>query len=101
MEIAISRLGIQVVVAIVCAILAHTIIPRRIPGHIVGLTLVGLFGVWLGEWLIGYLGELYNLKQFSILHWDIQQVRIIPAVVGCVLILYVLQLFLQWGRYDR
>lgn len=97
----ISRLGVQLVVALICAGIGHTLIPRRIPGHLFGLVLVGLFGVWVGEWLIDYLGQMYNLKQFSFLYWDIQQVRILPAIVGCTLVMYLLQIFLQWGRYER
>ncbi|MGK7888022.1 MAG: GlsB/YeaQ/YmgE family stress response membrane protein [Leptolyngbyaceae cyanobacterium] len=99
--VTITRLGVQLVVATVCAGIAYTLIPRRIPGHIVGLMLLGLFGVWVGEWLLDYLGQMYNLRQFAFLYWDVQQVRILPAIVGCTLVMYLLKLFLQWGRYER
>ncbi|NER00819.1 MAG: hypothetical protein F6K30_29685 [Cyanothece sp. SIO2G6] len=100
-SITITRLGVQLVVAIVCAGVAKSLIPRRVPGHIVGLVLIGLFGVWVGEWLIGYLGQMYNLRSFSFLYWDIQQVKVIPAIVGSTLVMYLLRLVLQWGRYER
>ena len=100
MELEITRLGVQLIVAVVCAGIANTLIPRRIPGKIAGLILVGLLGVWLGEWLIGYLGQAYNLNHAA-LHWHIQQVKIIPAIVGCTIVMYLMKILIQWGRYER
>lgn len=100
-SITITRLGVQLVIAILCAGVAKALVPRRTPGHILGLVLIGLFGVWVGEWLIGYLGQIYDLRPFSFLYWDIQRVKIIPAIVGSTLVMYLLKLVLQWGRYER
>ena len=100
MDLDFNRLGIQLVVAIVCAGIANTLIPRRIPGNITGLVMVGLVGVWIGEWLIVYLSQLYDLN-YAPLHWNIQQVRVIPAIIGCTVVLFLLKLLMQWGRYER
>ncbi|NET09828.1 MAG: hypothetical protein F6K16_35035, partial [Symploca sp. SIO2B6] len=79
MELEFTRLGVQFVVAIVCAGVANTLIPRRVPGKLIGFIFVGLLGVWLGEWLFRYLSGLYSLN-YPFLHWQIQQVKIIPAI---------------------
>ena len=100
MDLDFTRLGIQIIVAIACAGVANTLIPRRIPGKLVGLVFIGLIGVWLGEWLMTYFDQTYDLTHPS-LHWNIQQVKLIPAILGCMIVMFLMKIFLQWGRYER
>lgn len=93
----IPQLVIQVIVAIVCAGIANVFIPRRIPGKLTGLVLLGLAGVWVGEWGFAKLRETYPVD-FPILSWDIQGVKIIPAIVGCAIVLYLLTAVVKWWR---
>ncbi|MEB3210465.1 MAG: hypothetical protein VKL39_03895 [Leptolyngbyaceae bacterium] len=93
----ITQLIIQVIVAIVCAGIANIFIPRRIPGKLTGLVLVGLAGVWVGEWGFAQLRDTYSLN-FPFLQWDIQGVEIVPAIIGCAIVLYVITAIVKWWR---
>lgn len=93
-----TRLVVQVVVAILCAGIATLLVPRQIPGKLVGLILIGLIGVWVGEWGFALLRSRYGIN-FAFLHWGIQGVLIIPAVIGSAIVLYIVTAFLRWGRY--
>ncbi|MEL6224015.1 MAG: hypothetical protein AAFR31_15380 [Cyanobacteria bacterium J06627_8] len=93
----ISQLIIQVIVAIVCAGVANVLIPRRIPGKLTGLVLIGLTGVWVGEWGIAQLRSAYGFN-FPFLLWDIQGVEIIPAIVGCAIVLYLITAIVKWWQ---
>lgn len=94
----ISQLVIKLLIAAICAGLADVLIPRRIPGGFAGLILIGLAGIWLGEWGFALLKHEFGIN-FTFLYWQIQGVLIIPAIIGCAIILYVVTAFMQWGRY--
>ena len=46
----IPQLVIRLLIAIACAGLADLLVPRRIPGGFAGLIVLGLAGIWFGEW---------------------------------------------------
>ncbi|NJN01046.1 MAG: hypothetical protein HC873_19830 [Leptolyngbyaceae cyanobacterium SL_1_1] len=94
----ITRLLVQVVIAIVCAGIANILVPRRIPGGITGLILIGLAGARLGRWTANYLGNQFGFRS-EILAWQIQDVEIVPSIIGCAIVLYLVTAFLAWGRY--
>ena len=95
----ITRLAVQVVVAIVCAGLATILVPRRIPGRLVGLVLLGLIGVWVGEWGFALMRARFGLN-FAFLAWNIEGVLIVPAIIGSAIVLYLVTLFLKLGHFD-
>jgi uncharacterized membrane protein YeaQ/YmgE (transglycosylase-associated protein family) len=88
----------QIAIAIVCAGLANVLIPRRVPGKLAGLILIGFAGVWLGDWAYNFVQREYGLS-IDLLNWQVQGVEIIPSIIGSAVILYVLTAFLKWGRY--
>lgn len=94
----IPHLLIKLLIAIICAGLADVLVPRRIPGGLAGLILIGLAGIWLGEWAFALLRQEFGIN-FAFLYWQIQGVLLIPAVIGCAIILYLVTAFLQWARY--
>lgn len=96
----ISTLLVQLMIALVCAGLATVLIPRRIPGKLFGLVLIGLGGVWLGEWAFELFRERFRLD-LDVLQWGVQGVPIIPSVIGSAIILYVVTTLLKWGRYNN
>lgn len=93
-----SHLAVQLIVAIVCAGIANVLIPRQIPGKFLGLMLVGLIGVWLGEGIFRFLKSQPGLK-YDFLHWGILGVPIIPSILGCTIVIYLVTSFLRWARY--
>lgn len=95
-----SRLVVQIVIAILCAGIANVLVPRQIPGKLLGLILIGLTGVWVGEWGVYLLRREYGLN-YNLLNWQIQGVPIVPAIVGSTIVLYIVTAFLKWGRYAR
>lgn len=95
----ITRLAVQVVVAIVCAGIANILVPRRIPGKLFGLVLIGLVGVWVGEWGFALMRARFGFN-FAFLNWDVAGVLIVPAIVGCAIVLYVVTLFLKLARFS-
>lgn len=96
-----TKLLVQVVIALVCAGAATFLIPRKIPGKLVGLVLIGFAGVWLGEWAVNFLSQTYELPIPAFLLWNVQEVLIIPAIIGSAVILYIVTALLSWGRYQR
>ena len=94
------QLGVRLIVAIACAGIANIFIPRQIPGKFVGLIIVGLLGVWLGEWGFHLLKKEYSID-FGLLHWQFQSVPIIPSVLGSAVIIFVVTTLLKWTGYDR
>jgi uncharacterized membrane protein YeaQ/YmgE (transglycosylase-associated protein family) len=96
----IPHLLIKLLIAVVCAGLAHILVPRRVPGGLAGLVLIGLAGIWLGEWGFSLLRQEFGIS-FAFLYWQIRGVLIIPAVIGCTIVLYLVTAFIQWGRYGR
>lgn len=95
-----SHLVIQLFVAIGCAIVANILIPRQIPGKFLGLVLIGLTGVWLGEFAFRLL-QLQRGATYDLLLWGPLGVPVIPSIIGSVIVLYVLTTFLKWGRYRQ
>lgn len=95
----IAPLLIKLLIAIICAGLADILVPRRIPGGLAGLILIGLAGIWFGEWAIALLRQQFGFD-FAFLYWQVQGVLIVPAVIGCAIILYLVTAFLQWARYS-
>ncbi len=93
----IERLFIQLVLALACAGAATFLIPRKIPGKIFGLIVIGLTGVWFGEWGFYLIQERFNLD-LSAIAWDIEGVPIVPAIIGSAIVLYLVTAFLSWGR---
>lgn len=89
---------VQIVIAIVCAGTANLLVPRKIPGKLVGLILIGLAGVWVGEWSIQTLISAYPALNLPIWSWSIEGVAIIPAIIGCAIVLYVVTAILKWWR---
>ena len=96
-----TRLLVQILIALGCGALATLLLPRRIPGKLFGLALIGFAGVWLGEWVVNYVETTYELPMPDFVTWDFQGVPILPAVVGSAVILFVVTTFLSWGRYQR
>lgn len=96
----IPHLLIKLLIAVICAGLADILVPRRVPGGLAGLVLIGLAGIWLGEWGFSLLRQEFGIS-FAFLYWQIQGVLIIPAVIGCTIVLYLVTAFIQWGRYGR
>jgi uncharacterized membrane protein YeaQ/YmgE (transglycosylase-associated protein family) len=94
----VPHLVVQVAIAIGCAVLANILVPRTIPGKFAGLILIGLAGVWLGEWGFLLLNKEYGIDH-PLFHWQIEGVFIIPAVLGSTVILYVITALLKWGKY--
>ncbi len=94
------RLLVQLLIALGCAGVATLLLPRRIPGKIFSLILIGLAGVWLGEWGLGYLKNSLGIS-IAALDWSFQGVPLIPSVIGSIVILFVVTAFLSWGRYNR
>lgn len=94
-----TRIFVQIVVAIVCAGLANILIPRKIPGKLAGLVLLGFAGVWVGEWGFRLLRSEFGVN-YPFLYWQIQGVLLIPAIIGSAIVLYLVTAFLKWGKYQ-
>jgi uncharacterized membrane protein YeaQ/YmgE (transglycosylase-associated protein family) len=94
----IAHLLIKLLIAIACALVADILVPRRIPGGLAGLIVLGLGGIWLGEWGFALLRQEFGIN-FAFLYWQIQGVLVIPAVIGCAILLYVVTALIQWARY--
>lgn len=92
-----ANLLTKLLIALVCAGVATILIPREIPGQLAGLILIGLAGVWVGEWSYLLVRGRFGLDS-SLLHWQIQGVLIIPAIVGCMVVLYLVTTVVRWWR---
>lgn len=95
----IPHILIKLLIAVVCAGLADVLVPRRIPGGLAGLILLGLAGIWFGEWAFALLRSQFGIN-FAFLYWQIQGVLILPAVIGCAILLYIVTTFISWARYS-
>ncbi|MDX2242792.1 MAG: hypothetical protein NW224_19105 [Leptolyngbyaceae cyanobacterium bins.302] len=95
-----AHLLVQLAIAIGCGVIGNMLIPREIPGKFLGLVLVGFVGVWVGE--LGYqlLKSQYGINN-SFLQWHIQDVPIIPSILGSAVVIYIVTTFLRWGRYSK
>lgn len=96
----ITQLLVQIFIAILCAGVANILVPRKIPGRLMGLILIGLTGVWVGQWGFSLLRQEFGLNH-PLLYWQVQRVLIIPSILGCAVVLYLVTAFLKWGRYGR
>lgn len=96
-----KSLLIQVLIALACTGIATIIVPRRVPGRLLGMALIGFAGVWLGESTLSYVYDTYDWPIPSFMTWDVQGILIVPAILGSVTVLYVVTTFLSWGRYRR
>lgn len=91
----IARLFVHLTIAGFCAGIATILIPRRVPGKLLGLVLIGLAGVWVGDWVFLLLSQQFNLA-LPVLYTQIQGVLIIPAIVGSTIVLYLVTTFFRW-----
>lgn len=96
-----TRLLVQIGIALGCGGVATLLMPRQIPGKLLGLAVIGFAGVWLGEWVVKFLQTTYNFPIPDFVTWDFQGVPILPALLGSAIVLYVVTTFLSWGRYQR
>ena len=95
-----SHVAVQLIAAIVCAGIANMLIPRQIPGKFLGFMLTGLVGVWLGEAAFKLLKTQHELN-YPFLYWGIGGVAVVPSIIGCTIIIYVVTTFVQWRHYHR
>jgi uncharacterized membrane protein YeaQ/YmgE (transglycosylase-associated protein family) len=65
------RLLVQLLIALGCAGIATFLLPRRVPGKIFGLVVMGFAGVWLGEWALNFVKSNYGLS-VAALEWSFQ-----------------------------
>ncbi|MGJ3246624.1 MAG: GlsB/YeaQ/YmgE family stress response membrane protein [Elainellaceae cyanobacterium] len=96
----IPHLVTQLIIAIVCAGIANMLVPRRIPGKLTGLVLIGLAGVWVGQWSYQFLQQEYGVS-YAFLRWNIQDVYIVPAIIGSAIVLYIVTAIIKLGRYTH
>ena len=96
----VKTLLLQLLIALVCAGIATLLIPRKVPGGIAGMILIGLAGEFLGSWTASFLQEQYNLT-LPLLEWQILEVPIVPSVIGAAVVLYIVTAFLSWGHYGN
>jgi len=94
------QLLIRLAIAGVCAGIATLLLPRQIPGRLVGLLGIGLAGVFVGQWAFGLLNQ-YLALDWPWLTWEFQGVPLVPAIVGSMIVLYLVTAFLSWGRYGN
>ncbi|WP_422123222.1 GlsB/YeaQ/YmgE family stress response membrane protein [Planococcus sp. X10-3] len=70
--------------------LAGLILGKDIPGGIIGNIIAGIIGAWLGSLILGDWGP------------EIWDVYIIPALIGALVLVFVLSLILgSMGRKNR
>lgn len=91
---------VQVLIAMACAFAANLLIPRRVPGKLLGLMLIGLVGVLVGQWVANYLLQQYNFA-LPWVTWSFQGVPLVPSIIGSAIVLYLVTAFLSWGRYGN
>jgi uncharacterized membrane protein YeaQ/YmgE (transglycosylase-associated protein family) len=75
-------------------------VPRQVPGKLLGLVIIGLIGVFLGQWVASYLLQQYSFTP-PWLTWSFQGVPVVPSIIGSTIVLYVVTAFLSWGRYGN
>jgi uncharacterized membrane protein YeaQ/YmgE (transglycosylase-associated protein family) len=96
----ITRLLVQILIAIACAAIANVLVPRAVPGKLLGLILIGFAGVFLGEWVSSYILAQYDIS-IPALQWEFKDVPILPSIIGSMIVLYVLTAFLSWGKFGN
>lgn len=93
------QLFVRLALAIVCAGIATILVPRRIPGKVFGLVVLGIAGVFFGEWGFHLLRQRFGLDH-AVLNWQLQGVPILPAVIGSAVLLYVVTMVMRWAKYE-
>ncbi len=91
---------VQVLIAMASAFAANILVPRQVPGKLLGLVLIGLIGVFVGQWVANYLLQQYSFT-LPWLTWSFQGVPVVPSIIGSTIVLYVVTAFLSWGRYGN
>ncbi|KHD85075.1 GlsB/YeaQ/YmgE family stress response membrane protein [Heyndrickxia ginsengihumi] len=66
--------------------LAGLILGKNIPGGIIGNIIAGIIGAWLGGLIMGHFGP------------DIAGIAIIPALIGSIILVFILSLILRSMR---
>ena len=95
-----SHIAVQLMAAIVCGWIANMLVPRQIPGKFLGFVLTGFVGVWLGEAVFKLLKAQHELN-YPFLYWSFGGVAVVPSIIGCAIIIYVVTTFVRWGHYHR
>lgn len=95
-----SQLCIKLMIAVACSAVASYLLPRKIPGHLFGLAVIGLLGVLVGEWGYALLKQSFALNS-PVFHWELSGVLIIPAIAGSLIVLFLFTSFLDWARLSR
>ncbi|XGV94571.1 MAG: hypothetical protein ACAF41_17680 [Leptolyngbya sp. BL-A-14] len=94
------HIAVQLIAAIVCGGIANMLIPGKIPGRFLGFVVTGLVGVWLGETVFRMLKNQHELN-YPFLYWTVGGVAVVPSIIGCAIIIYVVTTFARWGHYHR
>lgn len=95
-----TGLIVRALIALACAFVANILVPRQVPGKLLGLVLIGLVGVLVGQWVANYLRQQYDFT-LPWLSWSFQGVPLVPSIIGSIIVLYVVTAFLSWGRYGN
>lgn len=66
--------------------LAGMIVGKDIPGGVIGNIIAGFVGAWLGTWILGDWGPI------------VADFAIIPAIIGAVVLVFILSLILRSFR---
>jgi uncharacterized membrane protein YeaQ/YmgE (transglycosylase-associated protein family) len=94
-----SYLVVHLLVAIACAGIANILIPRQIPGKMIGFILTGWVGVWIGVEAHKLLWRQYGLN-LPWLNWGFNGIPVLPSIIGCAIVIFVITSFLKWSRYS-
>lgn len=86
-----SLLGVLVTLAIagIVGFIADRIVPGRLPYGWVGATAAGLLGSWLGSTLFGDFGPV------------VARVPIFPALLGAIIVAFVVEFLIKRGTMRR
>lgn len=79
---------IFMLVAAVCAWIADLVVPGTIPGGFLVSAVVGVIGAWMGTALFGHFGPVLG------------GVSLLPAIIGSVILIFLMALILR-GRATR
>jgi uncharacterized membrane protein YeaQ/YmgE (transglycosylase-associated protein family) len=66
--------------------LAGMIVGKDIPGGVIGNIIAGFVGAWLGTWILGDWGPI------------VADFAIIPAIIGAVVLVFILSLIMRGFR---
>jgi uncharacterized membrane protein YeaQ/YmgE (transglycosylase-associated protein family) len=77
---------ISIVMAIIIGYVADIFVKNRMPGGIIGSMVAGFAGAWLGSYLFGSFGPV------------IAGFAIIPAIIGAILVIFLVGLITRGRR---